>query len=97
MVEAVERTQIYLSEEQQRELERRAAASGRTKSELIREALDEFLGLGMSGEEWRRRWLKTLDEVAGSAPYLPPGDEYAQELREASRARREELERRWRG
>jgi hypothetical protein len=37
------RTQIYLTQEQQRRLERLAAATGRRKSELIREALDDYL------------------------------------------------------
>ena len=83
MLPIVERTQIYLTEQQQRELERRAISSGRTKSDLIREALDAFLGLQLSKAEWQRRWREALDAIAGIAPYLSEGDAYAQELRHA--------------
>ena len=40
----MERTQIYLSEGQTRELDRRARQRGTTRSALIREALTEYLG-----------------------------------------------------
>ena len=39
----MKRTQIYLDEEQDARLERRAAAVGVTKSALIRAAIDRFL------------------------------------------------------
>ena len=94
MVAIVERTQIYLTEQQQRELERRVISSGRTKSDLIREALDAFLETEESSEDWRRRWREAVDAVAGIAPYLP--DTYVQELRHADLRRQAELERRWR-
>jgi len=42
----VERTQIYLTSEQQRALEARVIATGRTKSDMIRQALDAYLDLG---------------------------------------------------
>jgi predicted DNA-binding protein len=38
------RTQIYFSEEQRKRIDRAAAARGITMAELIREAVDEFLG-----------------------------------------------------
>ena len=41
---AMERTQIYLSEGQTRELDRRARQQGTTRSALIREALEQYLG-----------------------------------------------------
>jgi Arc/MetJ-type ribon-helix-helix transcriptional regulator len=94
MVAIVERTQIYLTEQQQRELERRVISSGRTKSDLIREALDAFLGLQLSKDEWQRRWREAVDAISGIAPYLPEGDAYAQQLRDADIQRKEELERR---
>ncbi len=43
MIYIVKRTQIYLDEEQDRKLERRARAAAVTKSALIREAIDRFL------------------------------------------------------
>ncbi len=39
----MKRTQIYLDEEQDRKMERRARAAAVTKSALIREAIDRFL------------------------------------------------------
>ncbi len=93
----VERTQIYLTQRQQRELERRAISSGRTKSDLTREALDAFLTLELSKDEWQRRWREAVDAIAGIAPYLPEGDAHAQELRDADIQRNEGFERRRRG
>ncbi|MEX1172587.1 MAG: CopG family transcriptional regulator [Chloroflexota bacterium] len=40
----MERTQIYLTEAQTRELDARARARGTTRSHLIREALEQYLG-----------------------------------------------------
>lgn len=95
MVDVVERTQIYLTAEQQRALERRVASSGRTKSDLIREALDGYLGTQESNEEWRRKWIAAVDAIYGIAPYLPA--DYVEQLRKNDARRQEELERRWRG
>jgi hypothetical protein len=39
----VVRTEIYLSEDQQRRLHERSGASGRSESELIQEAIDSLL------------------------------------------------------
>jgi hypothetical protein len=95
MFGVVERTQIYLTEEQQQELARRVVATGRTKSDLIREALDKYLEPGESNEEWRKQWLEAIDEIYGIAPYLP--ETYVEDLRALDVKRQEELERRWRG
>jgi hypothetical protein len=43
MGEAMVRTQIYLTEREQESLGELAARTGRSKSDLIREALDEYL------------------------------------------------------
>jgi hypothetical protein len=40
------RTQIYLTEDQRARVDRAAAAQGVTMAELIRRALDEYLGDG---------------------------------------------------
>jgi hypothetical protein len=95
MFAVVERTQIYLTSEQQRALERRMAGSGRTKSDLIREAIDAYLGTEESNEEWRRKWIAAVDAAYGIAPYLP--EDYVERLRAVDAARGEELEKRWRG
>jgi Arc/MetJ-type ribon-helix-helix transcriptional regulator len=44
MVGHMERTQIYLTEAQTRELDARARKRGTTRSHLIREALEQYLG-----------------------------------------------------
>jgi Arc/MetJ-type ribon-helix-helix transcriptional regulator len=44
IVPRMERTQIYLTEAQTRELDRRARSRGTTRSHLIREALEQYLG-----------------------------------------------------
>ena len=46
----VHRTQIYLEEEQSRRLAERARSTGRTRSTLIREAIDAYLGATDEGE-----------------------------------------------
>lgn len=89
----VKRTQIYLREDHDRLLGERARAAGRTKSELIREALDDYLGDAEANR--LARFRKALDDAAGIAPYLPPGAEYVEELRKAGLARQRWLDERW--
>ena len=55
------RTQIYLTAEQRRALDERAAREGRTLAELIREAVDAFLSTGVNREE-------ALDSTFGVFP-----------------------------
>ena len=97
MLADVKRTQIYLEEWQDRELSRRAAARHATKSELIREALDAYLGSEDAEAEALRRFREAVDAVAGVAPYLPDGATYVRELREIDARNWEELEKRWHG
>ena len=65
------RTQIYLTDEQRRALDQRAAREGRTLADLIREAVDAFLSAGVSREE-------ALGATFGAAPDLevPSRDEW---------------------
>jgi hypothetical protein len=42
-VEAMFRTQVYLTEKERKKLRDRAQSSGRAKSDLLRQAIDEFL------------------------------------------------------
>ncbi len=95
----VKRTQIYLEEEQATRLDERAAINRATRSDLIRRAVDAYLDRPDERDEQARltRFREAVDRVAGVAPYLPPGDEYVEELRGAGARNLTELEARWRG
>ena len=88
------RTQIYLEEEQCRRLAERARSTGRTRSTLIREAIDAYLGATDEGESELEEFRRAVDDVAGIAPYLKPGAEYVEALHAADSRREAELERR---
>ncbi len=60
-VYTMDRTQIYLSEAEARALDREVARTGRSRSQLIREAVDRVY-LGESGGEA----LAVLDSTAGA-------------------------------
>lgn len=92
----MKRTQIYLENEQDHQLELRAGASGLTKSYLIREAVAQYLTRDESEEARLEAFRDAVREVAGSITRLPSGTDYVDEVRRAGRARREELEKRWR-
>jgi hypothetical protein len=90
----VRRTQIYLDDRQNDELDRRAAAEGVTKSALIRRALDVYLD-GADDEELRlARFRAALEAVAAVAPDLPKGSLYVERLRALDVDRQGEIERR---
>jgi predicted DNA-binding protein len=57
----VDRTQIYLTPEESAALERASIATGKTKSQLIREAIDEKYGAEPSLE----RFMAALNAAAG--------------------------------
>ena len=71
------RTQVYLTEAQERGLKRVAASSGRKQSELIREAIDLFLT-----EKNQRDWRKSLEPLFGMWADRPEMDDFVQDLRE---------------
>jgi hypothetical protein len=85
-----------LPQDQTRRLDRRASASRTTRSELIRDAVDQHLARQDGDDEAARlaRFKHAAREVAGIAPHLPPGNRYVAELRKGDRRREEELERR---
>ena len=89
---SMKRTQIYLDEEHDRELARRAQATGVTKSELIRRAIAQLLAA--PDDEARRlaRFRRAVDAVAGRVPDLPEGRVYVDRLRRADVERQRELE-----
>lgn len=92
----MKRTQIYLEDDQDRQLELRAGASGLTKSYLIREAVAQYLTRDASEEARLAAFRDAVREAAGSIARLPSGTDYVDEVRRGGRARREELEKRWR-
>jgi predicted transcriptional regulator len=90
----VNRTQIYLDDEQTSRLDRRAASEGTSRSMLIRRAVDAFL----SQEErdaaaWQARWRKAVDGSAGIAPYLDEGADYVEDIRREDAKRLDRLAR----
>lgn len=91
------RTQIYLDEEGDRRLAERAVASGRTKSALIREAIDRFLN-GTATDELQAltRFRAAVRNASGAVPRLPAGSDYAREMRAGDRERETMLESHWR-
>ncbi len=90
----MKRTQIYLDEDQDARLARKAEAAGVTKSTLIRQALDEFLE-GPKDEKTRlARFMSAVDEIARTPLDLPDGASYVEELRARDVQRQEELEHR---
>lgn len=82
----MKRTQIYLEESQDRRLAARAADTGRTKSDLIRDAIDRYFDEDDEAQAMAR-FRDGLHGTAGIAPYLPSGDSYVAGLRRTDRAR----------
>ena len=75
------RTQIYLDEAQDRELERRATAERTTKSALIRRAIGRELERSGDAAVGIVRLRAALDVAFGAAPDLPAGSTYVDEVR----------------
>jgi hypothetical protein len=93
----VKRTQIYLDHSQDKELRRRAAAEGVTKSALIRRAVDVYFNGAENAELRLARFRTAVEAVAGVAPELPSGSLYVERLRAFDVRRQDEIERRRRG
>lgn len=80
----MKRTQIYLGEDQSRELAARARRRGTTASHVIREAVDAYLAQPESAEEQvLQRYRAALDAAFGVAPHLADGIAYVDHLRSA--------------
>lgn len=87
------RTQIYLDDEQTARLDERAAAEGTSRSGVIRQAVDKYLSEEQqSSAAWREKWKEALDKTAGIAPYLQEGVEYVEEIRRSDAERLSRLE-----
>jgi predicted DNA-binding protein len=72
----VVRTQVYLSEEQKRGLERLAATTGKRQSDMIREALDGYLA-----KHEPKDWREALEAVRGMWADRDDLDELQADLR----------------
>jgi predicted DNA-binding protein len=90
----MDRTQIYLTPGESAALERESIRTGKTRSQLIREAIDEKYGIATQAD----RVLAAL-EVAFGAWKEEPGEDrsaYLEDLRRADLAKQRYLERLWR-
>ena len=84
----VDRTQIYLTPEESAALERESIRTGKTRSQLIREAIDEKYGARPSLEEF----MAALDAAAGIWRHRTEEDPAAY-IEEGRRIEQESLER----
>jgi predicted transcriptional regulator len=76
------RTQIYLDDDQTARLDERAAAEGTSRSMVIRQAVDKYLLEGEQGSAaWKMKWGEAIEKTAGIAPYLQDGAEYVEDIR----------------
>lgn len=76
------RTQIYLDEEQTARLDERAAAEGTSRSTVIRRAVDVYLSKeDQEAATWRDNWMRAIEGTAGIAPYLEEGADYVDDIR----------------
>jgi Arc/MetJ-type ribon-helix-helix transcriptional regulator len=73
---AATRTQVYLTEDQRREIDELRASDGRTLAEVVRAALDEYLATHgpEAMEKERAETQRVLDETFGIAPDFPYPD-----------------------
>jgi predicted DNA-binding protein len=70
------RTQIYLTDEQKRQLAQLAAASGKRQSEMIREAIDGYLA-----EREPKDWKEAFEAVRGMWAERDDLDDFVRDLR----------------
>lgn len=73
----MKRTQIYISEEQERRIASRAADAGASKAEIIRRLLDRGLGIDDGAEVQ----LRAVDETFGIVPDAPDWPEWLAQVR----------------
>lgn len=90
----MKRTQIYLEEEQDAALARRASSTGVTKSTLIRQAIDSFLDGPTDNAARLARFRSALADLGDAPLHLPDGKSYVEKLRALDQRRQEDLEKR---
>lgn len=73
---AATRTQVYLTDDQRRQIEELRAHDGRTLAEVVRAALDEYLAThgAAAAERERAETQRVLDETFGIDPDFPYPD-----------------------
>jgi predicted transcriptional regulator len=88
------RTQIYLDDDQTVRLDQRAAAEGTSRSMVIRRAVDVYLSQQeRDAAAWQSQWRKAIEGTAGIAPYLEEGAEHVEALRRDDAERLSKFER----
>ena len=90
----VDRTQIYLTQHESAALERESIRTGKTRSQLIREAIDELYGIETQSDR-----LRAALEIAFGAWKEGEGEDrsaYLEDLRRADLTRQQYLDRLWR-
>jgi predicted DNA-binding protein len=87
----MKRTQIYLDELLDSRLAKRAKASKRTKSDLIREAVGAYLTGPEDQETQLLGFRAAVRAAAGAAPRLPEGRRYVEDMRKADAERERDL------
>ena len=80
----MERTQIYLSTEQRRQIGRRAKDEGISQAEVIRRILDQALGFDNGAADR----VAAIDATAGVLPDAPDWPEWLDDVRGNSAADR---------
>ncbi|MBI2964588.1 MAG: ribbon-helix-helix protein, CopG family [Chloroflexi bacterium] len=90
----MKRTQIYLDDDHDAQVSKRAAAVGTTKSALIREAIDAYLAGPMAPAAGLARFRAAVDELERTSITFEDGAEYVERIRALDTKRQAELERR---
>lgn len=83
----MERTQIYLTTAQTTELDRRARLAGTTRSHLVREAVETYLGPTWDAEAFK----VALNKIAGMWADRDDIDEIRDGMRAAGRRKMKQL------
>jgi hypothetical protein len=91
----MKRTQIYIGDAQDARLGRRAKAARKTKSELIRAAIDMYLGGRPDEAAPLARFQAAVERVAGSVRRLPEGRKYVDAVRRKDLRRQHQLGLKW--
>ncbi len=90
----MKRTQIYLDDDHDAQLGKRAAAVGTTKSALIREAINVYLAGPSAPAAGLARFRAAVDDLERAPITFEDGAEYVERIRALDSKRQAELRRR---